>query len=83
MSTLLSIRTEEANVEILDQIAGTLDRNRNWVVNEAIRSYIEWHQWRREHLAQGRADTESGRLIGSDELLTRITKRAGRKKTGK
>ena len=41
MSTLISIRTDEDSVAALDLIAESLDRNRNWVINEAIQNYLE------------------------------------------
>lgn len=29
----------------LDAVAGSLDRSRNWVVNEAIESYLSLYDW--------------------------------------
>jgi predicted transcriptional regulator len=72
MSTLLSVRTEETTLEQLDRIAESLDRNRNWVINEAIRHYVEMHAWRLEHVKQGMADTDAGRSITTDDVRARI-----------
>jgi RHH-type transcriptional regulator, rel operon repressor / antitoxin RelB len=75
MSTLLSVRTDEAVVDKLDQIAESLDRNRNWVINDAISKYIEMHEWQLAEMKKGRADTEAGRTITTDELRARMAKR--------
>jgi predicted transcriptional regulator len=75
MSTLLTIRTDDTTVEKLDYIAQSLDRNRNWVVNEAISQYLDMHAWRLEHITQGIADTDAGRSITISELEARIDNR--------
>jgi len=81
MSTLVSLRTDDVVVEKLDQIAESLDRNRNWVINDAISKYIEMHEWQLAEMQKGRADTEAGRTITTDELRARIAKRhASRRK---
>jgi predicted transcriptional regulator len=71
----MSVRTDEAIVEKLDQIAESLDRNRNWVINDAISKYIEMHEWQLSEMKKGRADTDAGRTISTDELRARIAKR--------
>lgn len=79
MSVHVTIRTDEKTVEKLDQVAEQLDRNRNWVVNEALNQYLEMHDWRLGHIRQGIADTDAGRSITTGELKDRIRKRhAGR-----
>ena len=45
MTIQISFRTEEKVREELDRIARSLDRSRNWVINEAIANYIDLHKW--------------------------------------
>ena len=71
MSVLVSLRTEESTVERLDKIAASMDRNRNWVINDAIASYIELHDWQAAETQKGIADTHAGRTITTDELRAR------------
>lgn len=75
MSTLVSVRTEESTIEQLDRIAQQMDRNRNWVINEALKNYLELHEWRLEHIRQGISDSEAGRTLTMEELNARIEKR--------
>jgi predicted transcriptional regulator len=75
MSTLVSLRTEEALIEKLDEIATEIDRTRNWVINDAIKQYLETCAWRLEHIQQGIADSDAGRTITLDQLKRRIEKR--------
>jgi predicted transcriptional regulator len=52
-----------------------LDRNRNWVINDAIKQYLESHAWRLEHIQRGISDSDAGRTITLDQLKKRIEKR--------
>jgi predicted transcriptional regulator len=47
--------------EELDMIAFAQDRNRSYVVNEAIRAYL--HHWRLERIDQGLRDADEGRFL--------------------
>ena len=75
MSTLISVRTDESTIKQLDRIAESLDRNRNWLINEAIRQYLDLHSWQYEQIQKGIADSNSGRTITTDQLRARIQKR--------
>ncbi len=72
MSITISLRTEEKTVEEIDRVAEALDRNRNWVINDALASYLETQRWQVDEIKQGIADTEAGRTYSTKELLERI-----------
>ena len=79
MSISLSFRTEEETRDQLDQIATSLDRNRNWVINEAIENYLELYKWQLEHIEQGIRDSERGRTFTTQEVRARILKAHAKK----
>ena len=60
MSISLTFRTEENKRDQLDKVAGSLDRNRNWVINEAIDSFLELYRWQLEEIEKGIADHAAG-----------------------
>lgn len=72
MSVALSFRTEESTREELDRIAGVLDRNRNWVINQAIESYIDNYRWQLEHIEQGIKDAKAGRTFSTEQVRARL-----------
>jgi len=76
MSISLSFRTEEEIRNDLDRLAESLDRNRNWVINEAISAYIDLHRWQMKHIEQGARDIEEGRSHSTAEIRARLAKRA-------
>jgi predicted transcriptional regulator len=71
----LSFRTEEETKELLDQIAASQDRNRNWVINEAIASYVDLYKWQTEEIEKGAADIKAGRTLTTGQVRARILKR--------
>jgi predicted transcriptional regulator len=72
MTTVVSVRTEDSTIEKLDEIAASEDRNRNWVINEAINQYLELHEWQLEHIKKGIADTDAGHTLTLEEVRARI-----------
>jgi predicted transcriptional regulator len=72
----LSFRTEESKRKRLDQIAERLDRNRNWLINEAIENYLELYEWQIEHIEQSiRRSDAGGRTYSTDEVRAHFAKR--------
>ena len=59
MSIALSFRTEEATKQQLDACAEALGRNRNWVINDAVESYLEEQRWQSERIQKARASTKT------------------------
>ena len=76
MSIALSFRTEETTRDKLDRIAESLNRNRNWVINEAIAAYLDLHRWQMEHIEQGLRDIEDGRTYSTSQVRARLAKKA-------
>jgi len=68
MSVTLSFRTEERLRDEIDQIAAALDRNRNWVINEALADFIELHRRQMEEIRRGEADIRAGRWFTTEQV---------------
>jgi len=76
MSIALSFRTEEETREALDRVAAHLDRNRNWVINLAIRDYLDLQEWQLREIDKGIADRKAGRVHTTEELLAHFKNRS-------
>lgn len=81
MSISLSFRTEEDKRAQLDQLADTLDRNRNWVINEAIDAYLDLHKWQLEEIEKGIAATDVGRSYTHEQMKVYVAKFSAKSKT--
>lgn len=64
-----TIRAETEIVHKLDDLAGSLDRSRNYLVNQAIKEYLETHAWQVEKIIQGIAAADRGELIAHDDVM--------------
>jgi predicted transcriptional regulator len=58
----MTIRIDPAIREDLDAIASAADRDRTWVVNQALAAYLETYRWQLEHIRQGLREAEAGRF---------------------
>jgi predicted transcriptional regulator len=50
---VLTLRLDPAKKKALDAIASGIDRDRTYVLNQAIDAYLETYQWQIEHIQEG------------------------------
>jgi len=67
-----TVRTDPDIVHQLDHMADSLDRSRNYLVNQAIKEYLQTHAWQIEKISQGITAADQGELIGHDEMMQEI-----------
>ena len=77
-----TIRAETEIVHKLDDLAGSLDRSRNYLVNQAIKEYLETHAWQIEKITQGIAAADRGELVAHDDVMREIEDLIERKAQG-
>ena len=75
MSISLSFRTEESTQEDLDRLASSLNRSRNWIINEAIAAHLAAHRWQLQ-IEKGLKDVRAGRTFSTDEIKQRIASKS-------
>ncbi len=64
-----TVRAESNILHQLDHIAGSLDRSRNYLVNQAIQEYLETHAWQIEKITQGIEAADRGELVEHDQVM--------------
>lgn len=64
-----SIRADAATMEALGRIATTLDRSRNWVINAALKAYVEDHIWLAEQVATSREELARGQGVPHPQAM--------------
>jgi predicted transcriptional regulator len=74
----MTVRINPETREALDSIAASLDRDRSYVVNEALAAYIDTHRWQIEHIRQGLREADAGRFAPATEVQ-RVMRRLRRK----
>ena len=78
-----TVRTETDIVHQLDSMAESLDRSRNYLVNQAIKEYLEAHAWQIEKITQGIAAADRGELVDHDQVMQEMDHLINRKAQGK
>jgi predicted transcriptional regulator len=67
--------TVRADPEISAKIAAlaqVMDRSRNWVIEEALKQYIETQAWQIEGIKQAQASLAQGEGIPFDEVMSEM-----------
>jgi predicted transcriptional regulator len=78
-----TVRAESNLVNQLDHLADTLDRSRNYLVNQALKEYLEQHAWQIEKISQGIAAAERGELVDHNVVMKEMEELIERKALGR
>jgi RHH-type transcriptional regulator, rel operon repressor / antitoxin RelB len=70
----VTFRLERDKRAALDEIAAGLDRDRSYVINEAITAYLEIHQWQIEEIQNGIAEAEAEDFASEAEVDAMFSK---------
>jgi predicted transcriptional regulator len=64
----ISFRLDSEKVSALDMLAKALDRDRTYLLNEAIATYLDTQQWQLEHIQESIKQADAGRFIEHREI---------------
>ncbi len=70
----ISFRADAGKIEELDELAAVQDRSRSYLINEAIKNYIELHAYQDALVRQGLTDMRKGRVVSHEEVVKRLKK---------
>ena len=59
----VTFRLDTEKVVALDDLAKALDRDRTYLLNEAVEAYLDVQQWQLEHIRAGIREADAGKLI--------------------
>ena len=69
----ITIRTESNTVEKISAIAKAMDRSRNWVIEDALKQYIDQQTWYIEGIQKAQASLTGGEGIPHAEVMAEIS----------
>jgi RHH-type rel operon transcriptional repressor/antitoxin RelB len=75
---VMTVRIERETKHAMDTIAAVLDRDRSYVVKEALAAYVETHQWQIEHIQRGLREANAGKFV-PERTMKRAIERLRRK----
>lgn len=74
----VTIRMPAERRDVLDDLARALDRDRSYLVNEAIAQFIEAQEGWAAHLREGLRQADAGEIASGDEVAGAFAPRARR-----
>jgi predicted transcriptional regulator len=64
----ITFRLDSDKRAALDEIADGLDRDRSYILNEAIDLYLEVHRWQVEHILEGLRQADAEEFASDEEV---------------
>lgn len=58
----------------LDEIASGIERDRSFVLNQAIDAYLEVHSWQLDHIKEGLRQADAGEFASDEEVAAAFAK---------
>ena len=74
----LSFRIDSDKVGALDALAEALERDRSYLLNEAVSAYLDVQQWHIDQIKAGLRQADAGKLIDHAEVKKSIARRRRR-----
>jgi len=59
----VSFRLGAEKVSALDRLANAMERDRTYLLSEAVDAYLELQRWQFERIQAGIADADEGRVV--------------------
>jgi predicted transcriptional regulator len=68
-SASVSIRLEPELNEKLSAVASHLDRPKSWVIQQALREFVELQLWQVAAIEEGLRDADAGRVVKHEDVV--------------
>ena len=66
----VTVRLAKDDIEFLDTLAESLDRDRSYLIKEAVASYISLHRWQVEEIKKAVGEADAGDFASDQEVQT-------------
>ena len=75
----ITIRTDPEIEERIAELAKVMDRSRNWVIEDAIKQYLENQSWQVEGIKNAQESLKNGKGVPYEKVLNRIQDKIDRR----
>ncbi len=70
----VTVRLETDKIALLDELAASDDRDRSYIIKQAIDQYLAYHQWRIEEIKKAIAEADAGLFASDEEVAATFAK---------
>ena len=64
----VSFRIPDEKKLLIDELATAQDRDRSYIINQALDAYLEVMEWQLAHIKEGLRQAEAGEFATDDEI---------------
>ena len=68
MAKSVTFRMEEEKIQAIDHLADSMERDRSYLINEAIDQYLEVKRWHAEQIELAIAEADAGKFASAGEV---------------
>lgn len=68
MTHTLSLRVDDELSERLERLSHATDRSRSYLTQEALREYLELHEWQVEGIKAALSQVEAGKTVSHENV---------------
>lgn len=72
-----TVRTDGETLKQLDELASQLDRSRNYLVNQAIKEFLDLQSWQIAKIEEGIAAADRGDVVPHDQVFAELRRKYG------
>jgi len=80
---LLTVRMDQDRLQALDKVAHGLDRDRTYVVTQAIDAFLDVQKWQIEYIEEAMREAEAGKFASEAEVAGAFARLRGRSRKRK
>lgn len=70
----VTVRLPEEDIAFLEALGKTQDRNRSYLIKEAVEGYIATHKWQIEEIERAIREADAGDFLSEDETAAFLAK---------
>lgn len=71
---LVTFRLDASKKKELDALAAGMDRDRSFVINEAVETYLDMQRWQLEHIKEGVRQADAGSFVNEANVAASFKK---------
>jgi len=72
--SVITFRLDREKKEALDRLASQMDRDRSYLLNEAVSTYLETQAWQLEQIRAGVEEADRGEFASDDEVKRALSR---------
>lgn len=69
----ITIRTNRTILSALSKLADSMDRPRNWIIEEALRNYLDNQAWQVEGIKEALVELDRGEHISHEAVSKKVS----------